>query len=133
MIQKYYITYTIIMRKIQKSNRLTKQIQSYILTQIIDKQIDVSGKLSFDSNGSAILRLKGFIINLDTSEGEWNLTLNGKITATKSYNPYTKKEVKNYDSGYSVELFDENNIKVDLGSSFLTDILNSLNYNTKIA
>jgi len=121
------------MRKLRKNKLLDKQMQSYILSEIAHKEIDVSGKLIFDNQGKALLRLHGFIIDIPTIKGNWSLVLKGCITAKKIYNHYTKKELKKYNSGYTVELFDENNNTVELESFFLTNVLNVLNNNTKIA
>jgi len=120
------------MIKVAKNNKLDNKIHQNILHELLKKPIDVKGKLKFNNNGEATLKLKGMIIDCTTDKGIYTIILTATIRAEKKTDYFTKRIYKGFYPGFVFELYDYNNQRVYLSDDQHQDFLETLTSITTI-
>jgi hypothetical protein len=96
------------------------------LNELSKKPIDVSGKLKFNRDGEATLKLKGMIIDCPTNQGTYTIVLTATIKAEKITNHFSRRIYKGFNPGFVFQVFNDNNERVYLSDSQHENILETL-------
>ncbi len=132
VIHFYYLIIIKTMNKVLKKREMTMTLFDLILKELSKKQIDVSGKLKFDQYQNAEIRLRSFLIPLETLDGNYTICLKGVIKASTEFDFKSKEDYTGFYPSYNFSIEDENGQRVKLTADLHNIILNQLEQITSI-
>jgi hypothetical protein len=109
---------------------LDKNTKQKILTALSKVQIDVKGKLKFNKNGEATIRLVGHIIELPLGDVNYRLLLEAVVNARREFDFNEWNSFDGHNSVYRVQILNNDNNPVELTPEFYEDITEILHANT---
>jgi len=118
------------MINLDKGFVLDKHTKQKILTALSKIQIDVKGKLKFNKDGEATIRLVGHIIELPLGDINYRLLLEAVVNARKEFDFSEWNSFDGHNSVYRVQIHDDDNNPVQLTPEFYEQITDVLHANT---